>query len=294
MLQLLLQATSAPLEPAKTIQPSGPADQHPSWLQLLASDNTTNANAGDRFLSTDPRKLREIASFETGYNLELNMGAETYHAPHFTPWDFLNYNQHLWHPGEPRGASCANLVRYGNDGDGGKMVCDAEGVLQRQRECLIVSVGSNGDVSFETAMRSLAPHCAVHIYDPTLTPEKRARIPSWATFYNEPFNATTVLKPAYKGKSIAILKIDCEGCEFDALGPWSRHTCTDLIIPEVHGCAEDANAPKSPLERIVRTHTLMSTLEKNGYRVYSAEMNLLASEHTCVEYGLKRNTACSQ
>ena len=36
----------------------------------------------------------------------------------------------------------------------------------------------------------------------------------------------------------------------------------------------------------------MGTLEDHDYRVYSSEINLIALEKTCVEYGLKRMTPC--
>ena len=102
--------------------------------------------------------MRQITVNETGYPYE-------FEANTFIVWDFQNYLLHLWHPGLPFGASCANLERFGNHGDGGKMVCDAAGVLNARDDCLIVSVGSNGDVSFEEAMRTFNLQCEVHIYD---------------------------------------------------------------------------------------------------------------------------------
>ena len=48
-----------------------------------------------------------------------------------TEWhdfDVRNYLMSHWHPGAPHGLSCAALSRLGNDGDGGKYVCDANGV----------------------------------------------------------------------------------------------------------------------------------------------------------------------
>jgi hypothetical protein len=144
--------------------------------------------------------VRAWTGEETGY--QSNIGGPA------TMWDFNNYVQRLWHPGKPRGMSCADLERFGHAGDGGKMVCDASSVLNARKDCLVVSVGSNGDVSFEAAMRSFNSNCEFHIYDPYLTPEQAAVIPAWAAFFNEPFNATTALKPAYKGRSISILKIE--------------------------------------------------------------------------------------
>ena len=173
------------------------------------------------------------------------------------------------------------------------MVCDANKVLNARSDCLIVSVGSNGDVSFEEAMRGFNSACEVHIYDPYLTAEKAARIPSWAQFFPKAFNSTTALSPLYKGRSISILKIDCEGCEFDGIPSWLESTCTDLVIPEVHGCRYDATDPILP--RMQLFHKLMSKLEEHDFLVYSAESNLLAKEPgLCVEYGMQRKTTCPE
>ena len=187
------------------------------------------------------------------------------------------------------------MRRFGNEGDGGKTVCNAQATLDRHaNDCVIVSVGSNGDVSFEEEMRALRPSCAFHIYDPFLTAEQEARIPAWAQYFNEPFNATTGRR-RYAGRHVAILKIDCEGCEFHSMAGWLESTCTDLILPEVHGCL---NLPESPNpmsveQRMRRSHEVMSTMERHGYRVYASEVNLLARTPTCVEYGLMRTTPCA-
>ena len=258
---------------------------------LVPDASATNAALGDALLSLSPLEFRARTYQETGYDMS-NWSAEMSSAS-LTEFDFKNYLLHLWHPGAPRGASCPRLERFGNDGDGGKMVCNAEEVISRHAEdCLIVSVGSNGDASFEETMRSFNPSCAVHIYDPSLSAEQIANVPSWATFFNEPFNASTPER-RYKGRRVAMLKIDCEGCEFEALPAWLEATaCTDLIIPEVHGCLSQ-HPGESVKARMRRFHGLMSTVEREGFKVYSSEVNLLAGSPTCVEYGLMREASCA-
>ena len=115
------------------------------------------------------------------------------------------------------------------------MVCNAGGghLEAYGEDCLIVSVGSNGDASFEETMRSFNPSCAVHIYDPSLSAEQIANVPSWATF------STSPLMPARpRGGTRAVAsrcsRLIVRDAEFEALPAWLEATaCTDLIIPEV-------------------------------------------------------------
>jgi hypothetical protein len=61
-------------------------------------------------------------------------------------------------------------------GDGGKWVCSPHRISQvaqkDEHKCLIYSVGSNGDVSFETGLYSILASgknetsCKIHVFDP--------------------------------------------------------------------------------------------------------------------------------
>ena len=50
----------------------------------------------------------------------------------------------------------------------GKWVCDLQ--LPAARPCVIYSVGSYGDTSFEKAVHKELPQCQIHTFDHTLTP----------------------------------------------------------------------------------------------------------------------------
>ena len=228
--------------------PAAPARIRNGWWTYATEQLETNARAASQWLATEPLLLRARTYNETGCMcsvatvsnptsfhpprasdrraFELLVRTDdmstTLTSPGFVEWDFENYLQRFWHPGAPRGASCASVQRFGNEGDGGKSVCDAQTTLDRHsNDCVIVSVGSNGDVSFEEGMRALHPSCDVHIYDPFVTPEQAARIPNWATFYAEPFNASTG-RMRYANRSVAILKIDCTSTNNTPHGP-TRH-----------------------------------------------------------------------
>ena len=91
-------------------------------------------------------------------------------------------------------------------------------------------------------------------------------------------------------------RCSCEGCEYPSLGPWLENVCSDLIMPEMHGCRNPPQRKHEPvLYSLQIFHDLMSKLEDADYRVYSSEINLLAQETgSCVEYGLKRASRCPE
>ena len=68
---------------------------------------------------------------------------------------------HGVHPAETAGhfACHRQLERLAYTGDDGvKMVCDPSAVLLRPPACTVVSIGSNGDASFERAVPARATH----------------------------------------------------------------------------------------------------------------------------------------
>ena len=51
----------------------------------------------------------------------------------------------------------------GKLGDGGKWICDPHRIREEQEECLVYSVGSNNDFSFEQAiLEVVGEHCEIH------------------------------------------------------------------------------------------------------------------------------------
>ena len=54
-------------------------------------------------------------------------------------------------------------------GDGPKWVCDPHRI-KSQPECLVYSVGSNGNFMFEEAVHeTIGSHCEIHTFDPEIT-----------------------------------------------------------------------------------------------------------------------------
>jgi len=132
---------------------------------------------------------------------------------------------------------CALEERIGNNGDGGKWVCDPPAILNRGRlfreqlrlpyRCIVYSFGSNNDFSFETKLHERLPDCDFFVFDPTSSPPSAMHSESFlerVRFFRRP------LGPADSNNSLAeimsglghlelpnvveVLKIDIEGGEF--------------------------------------------------------------------------------
>jgi len=69
--------------------------------------------------------------------------------------------------------NCISRERVGKIGDGGKWLCGVRTVLARRFPCIVYSIGSKGEISFEQGMQEKLPHCEIHIFDPTLTSEQK-------------------------------------------------------------------------------------------------------------------------
>lgn len=203
--------------------------------------------------------------------------------------------QTLWHPGLPWGASCPELARLGSLGDGGKQVCHSRR-LRRLTQCTVLSIGSNGEASFERAVHALNPRCAIHVYDHTLSLRKKRRLPAFVTLFEEAFNATPPQLARYLGGSVALLKMDCDGCEFDALPRWlAAGVCTQQLLFELHGAvAPHIWGPAGSLggagdawQRLRMMNALLAHLEPE-YAIFASEPNIEWSDGTCIEYSMLR------
>lgn len=143
---------------------------------------------------------------------------------------------------------------YGDVAD--KVICDAHATMTTS-PCTVLSVGSNGDVAFESAVHQRWPRCAIDVFDGTLTGKReylRKEIPAYVNFVPRNFGSRSW--EAYDGRTVTILKIDCERCEYEALMPWLTHVCTEQVLIEVHaqGFVDDGNRTVQLLAAISQTH----------------------------------------
>lgn len=168
----------------------------------------------------------------------------------------LEYFKDNWRPDR---AACRNIVRIGSDGDGGKHTCRRD---PGPGPCLVYSVGSNNDFSFEIGVHERYPDCEIHTFDPTVWNPQN---PDFVTFHR----STVPQSPPEGG--IFMLKMDCEGCEYtDLLG---LAPAAEQIFVEVHPClTRSIEKDKILLQGLAASHTL-----------FSREHNVLGVRPGCME-----------
>jgi len=201
---------------------------------------------------------------------------------------------------------CAGDRRLGPNGDGGKWVCDPDCLLKKG-QCVAFrcasraetpslwadghrSIGSKNQFGFEN---SLAPFgCTVHTFDHTVTnPTPPAHVSFYKYGLDGPGGSDPQLKSLLELRDLTgvtkidLLKVDCEGCEFEALGApevleFLANNVRQILI-EVHW----ARGQRDAVERLV---LLAERLRAAGFLTFSKEPNILARAGENIEYSLVR------
>jgi hypothetical protein len=200
--------------------------------------------------------------------------------------------------------TCQFERRIGRLGDGGKWVCDPHRITN-QPECLVYSVGSNGDASFERAvLEDVGSHCEIHVFDfgdyaKTVT-EQTQRYSRNGVHYHRwgisdrtagMFKSLkdTVQELGHQGRVIDIFKIDCEGCELDSYSKWTQ-AGVELrqILVEIHSNMFD----KWPYMdvKLPETADLFEYFYKEGYVITHKEPNTVAVAMVGIEYSFLKLT----
>ena len=198
--------------------------------------------------------------------------------------------------------NCEDEVRLGSTivshGGGPKFACGL-GVLASTESCIIWSIGSNYDFSFEYAVNRIAPQCEIHTFDGTLNLAKRA-LPEGLREKNIHFHNWNIVSDCrseelakldspsncvsntlqklnhHESTTITWLKMDCEGCEFTVIPTFAESTVKiDQLMVEVHG----TNA--------LQIASLFSCLRDAGMMIFHKERNHWGCDgYRCVEYSL--------
>ena len=242
------------------------------------------------------------------------------------PWNAFDVRKYFysnWHAGAPAGSSCDSLVRLGSYDDGGKMVCRPQRALAHP--CNVLSIGSDGDPSFEDAVHAYAPHCRIETHDGSLTGKRaklREQLPSYIHFVPENMHAetwrrwsnTTAGRDGHNTKYfINVAKVDCEGCEADTVPNMVENVCINYLLLETHSCGgapsnssvkprrrktkgamamhSSAGADSSAYGMVRRAHDMLVRLDRL-YTIYHVEPNTVYSDGTCIEFAFERRELC--
>lgn len=202
---------------------------------------------------------------------------------------------HLWYQNnwEPS-FTCLHERRIGRWGDGGKWVCDPHRIVVKQdKSCLVYSVGSNNDFTFEEAvLKYISMDCEIHIFDPTIG-EHPSEKPNYENVVFHPWGladndqgtnktlATITNQLGHKGREIDIFKIDCEGCEWSTFTGWfEQGVMFRQLLIELHNGTDGDNPPMAS--------QFMTYLQKKGYVIFHKEPNTLGCQGKCIEYSFVR------
>mmetsp|Transcript_6050 Transcript_6050/g.12253 ORF Transcript_6050/g.12253 Transcript_6050/m.12253 type:complete len:169 (+) Transcript_6050:638-1144(+) len=137
---------------------------------------------------------------------------------------------------------CAFMQRLGNKGDGGKWVCDPY-KLAGSADCVVLSIGSNNQFDFEEAILAVNPRCEIHTFDHTIAnPSNKPPAVHFHPFGLGAQDTPPVLTlqsalakagVGVSGRMIEMIKIDCEGCEYEV---WEAIAALPArqVLMEVH------------------------------------------------------------
>lgn len=179
--------------------------------------------------------------------------------------------------------------------DGPKFMC---GVDFLPKNCLVYNVGSNNNIGFEQALKSAAPWCDIHTFDPMRAMYKGQLV---STFHRIAIAGNAIAERAavqnssslsmtlgevrrrlgHLGRRIDVLKIDCEGCEWTALLP----LFSGMEAGELH---VDQLLVEAHLDQSLTYEKLVGwfmSADAAGFRMFSKERNGWGcSGYKCVEF----------
>ena len=192
--------------------------------------------------------------------------------------------------------------RLGRTGDGGKWVC-GPGFLLQSKSCVVYSIGSYGEVSFEQALLSMT-QCEVYTFDHTLNEAAQAVVRGvpGLHFHNvglgvrqtgqegHPSRVLSLdqLMENLKHSWIDVLKVDVEGAEWALIQEYYSPGNASLPVTQLLIELHTSNPPDgSMLQTVVKVFQL---LLDDGYRVFSVEPNTYCLGGACakdhVEYSM--------
>jgi hypothetical protein len=248
-----------------------------SCVPLKTTVSFTNTDCEQSLIETDGFICDSISSWNERKNIFRAQNKENI-IRHPDTYFFLTNWEPTFH--------CSHARRIGARGDGGKWVCDPYR-LKSQEDCLIYSVGSSGDFSFEIEMKKFMPHCEIHAFDKNPYP-----CPTGVcTFHRVTFGDGTEPKDSknwltivqelnHTNRFIDILKIDIEGGEyafFSLLLKSKKSVFPRQILVELH--------PKN----VTIIYDFFDQFRNNHYVIFIKENNLLGGPYF-FEYGfLKLN-----
>jgi FkbM family methyltransferase len=186
--------------------------------------------------------------------------------------------QNNWEPT----VSCAYERRVGNDGDGGKWICDPD---RLKKSMLVYSIGSNNDFSFESELYDLYSTYGIEIHTFDFGYAKNK--PDFVHYHqimlsskDDESSSSRTLRSiidelGHRDRVIDILKVDIEGSEYDVL----THAMKNGVFESVHQLQLEVHFLGSMTSR--RIHEMMAELNLRGMEIFHKEINALSNAVAC-------------
>ncbi|CAF3461909.1 unnamed protein product [Rotaria socialis] len=175
---------------------------------------------------------------------------------------------------------------------GGKWACDIYKLQTNNSQIpLIYSFGSNGDFSFEEAVKDILPNSEIHTFDKDLyTCPNEICTFHQAILGNGKKKGSKPLKRIinelhHHKRRIDILKVDIEGSEFDLFDDLfdstkstaeSTNLPSSQSMPYIHQIFVEIHLPwNSGDEESLRAHNFFELFRHNNYAIFHKEANLV-------------------
>ena len=210
------------------------------------------------------------------------------------------------------GFACRHERQIGRHGDGGKWVCDPHRIT-RAKNCLVYSVGSDGDVSFEQEVKAeIGAHCEIHTFDMAnyseVVESTGAHFHPWGISHESITDRRgniyktlqqTVEELGHVGRKIDIFKIDCEGCEWTTYPSFfTARVELQQVLIELHAGENtkqqqqqnQKNQQQSPFRPMPpEAVDFFEAMYQNGYVIFHKEVNIrFWHVGQCIEYAFLR------
>jgi len=192
---------------------------------------------------------------------------------------------------------CLHEERIGEQGDGGKWICDPHRITKQVENggnCLVYSIGSNNDFTFEQHVhKDIHQDCDIHTFDFGDYAEGAKEAGGKITYHQYGLGmdetdakgntfkslSTVIEELGHQNRVIDIFKIDCEGCEWRTAEKWFEAAAKHNVVIRQIQVEVHANIPKV-------MHDYFDRMYELGYVIFHKEYNMIAKEFggNCIEY----------
>lgn len=158
-----------------------------AYCLFFVSSSTTSVTVGKNYRTSESfsslslttsvatsKLLQSPSNITNNYNTLLYSSLK---PPSNFSYAFSPFDKHslinIWDKFVPQ-FNCLSLNRIGNEGDGGKFLCQIES-LKDKKNCIIYSYGISDDINFEFSLLKHTKYCEIFAFDPTIgnIPKKR-------------------------------------------------------------------------------------------------------------------------